>query len=379
MNFDWTAEDREVRDRVKAVLDEPRIVALDVLDDVSSYDLRSATVTLLQDLAGVDYLSLGVGPLKKSEIMRLVAVQEELAKISGSFFLSVEVTARIFGGLIRGYGNSEDLDAIARAVERGALVGAVAVTEPPEQRETGTGQTTAWEDGSHYIVTGKKDFVTNGPIADYVAVSADVGGRLAVIVVKVGLPGVVIGSRMKTLGYDAMAVSDLELKQARVPKSFVLGPFTDQGALEFLLITEDLTITMASVGLMQRVVAAARKYSEVHKRSGKPILAHQEVRFKLAEMMTLYQTSQLLAFRAAWLHSVSYSEAPVVMRCAKVFSAEASERVAAMGMQIMAGRGYVRGNVMERAYRDAKYAALAGTTSERARMAIADELLNRYH
>ena len=67
-----------------------------------------------------------------------------------------------------------------------------------------------------------------------------------------------------------------------------------------------------------------------------------------------------------------------MVRCAKVFAAEASEKVASMAMQIMAGQGYLSGNIMERGYRDAKYAAVAGTTSERARMAIADDLLKRY-
>ncbi len=90
------------------------------------------------------------------------------------------------------------------------------------------------------------------------------------------------------------------------------------------------------------------------------------------------QTAQLLAYRAGWLYAVGDTEARTVLHCAKVFTSESAEQVAAMGMQIMAGRGYISGNTIERAYRDAKFAGIAGSTCEVARMAIADDLLRRY-
>jgi alkylation response protein AidB-like acyl-CoA dehydrogenase len=135
---------------------------------------------------------------------------------------------------------------------------------------------------------------------------------------------------------------------------------------------------MASVGIMHATIIKAKQYAQSHRREGKPIFAHQEIRFKLAEMLTLYQSSQLLVFRAGWMISSKNPEASVMVKCAKVFASEASEKVAAMAMQILSGQGYVMGNFIERAFRDSKYAALAGTTSERARMQIADELLAQY-
>jgi alkylation response protein AidB-like acyl-CoA dehydrogenase len=95
-------------------------------------------------------------------------------------------------------------------------------------------------------------------------------------------------------------------------------------------------------------------------------------------MLTLQQTAQLLTYRAGWMYSNADPETTTLVHCAKVFSAEASERVSNLAMQIMAGQGYVWGNIVERAYRESKYAALAGTTSELARMAIAEDLLARY-
>ncbi len=139
-----------------------------------------------------------------------------------------------------------------------------------------------------------------------------------------------------------------------------------------------MLLAVASLGLMRRTLLESKKYADSHHRGGKPIFSRQEIRFKIAEMLTLVQTAQLLCYRAAWMCSVADNEAASLVHCAKVFSAEASERVASMAMQIFAGTGYISGNPVERAYRESKYAALAGTTSELARMSVADELLKRH-
>ena len=95
-------------------------------------------------------------------------------------------------------------------------------------------------------------------------------------------------------------------------------------------------------------------------------------------MLTLTQTAELLAYRAGWLHGLGDREAATVIRCAQVFSAESAEKVASMAMQVLAGQGYLSGNVVERSYREAAYAGLAGATSGLCRMAIADDVLERY-
>jgi alkylation response protein AidB-like acyl-CoA dehydrogenase len=111
-------------------------------------------------------------------------------------------------------------------------------------------------------------------------------------------------------------------------------------------------------------------------------MGYQEVRFSLAEMLALVQTAQLAVHRAGWLvadgDGPDAREADAMVRVAKVFCAESAEEVARAAMQVLAGRGFLSGNPVEQAYRDAKFAALAGTTSGVARMQIADDLLERY-
>ncbi len=379
MDFDWTDEERALKARVADVFDESARREIDLMEDANPVELKRIVVKYLRAVAETGYLELAVGLPNRNQMTALIAAQEDPARISGSLFLSLEVTARSFAGLLSSTDASEQIHDIVEAVRKGEIVGAVALSEPAEPDSKAGMSTVAWRDGDDYLISGKKDFVTNGPIADYVAVVGMVEGTPAVFVLAPGSDGILLGPRIKTLGYNGLAVSSLELNECRVPRSRVVGPFTDGVPLENLRLVQDLFLAVASVGLMQRTTRAAKQHSNLHERGGKPVAAHQEIRFKLAEMLTLTQTAQLLTYRAGWLYSNSDPETASLVGCAKVFAAEASERVANLAMQIMAGQAYVWGNVVERGYREAKYAALAGTTSELARMAIAEDLLNRYH
>ena len=378
MNFDWTIEEKQLKQRVSAILDRDALLELDALDRAEIPEIRNTTKQYLTRLAQAGYLSVGVGPESRSETMTLIAGQEEVSAASGALFLTVEVTARVFGGLLKGFGTSEPIKEITQRLERGLLIGAVAVSESEDEQSSGYLPTSIHADGDYYVLSGRKDFVTNAPIADFIAVVAEAHGGHMIAVVEPGSPGVALGERLKTLGYDGLTVAGVNFKNVRVPNALALGPFTDRKPLDFLNQIQDLVLTMTSVGLMKSTLAAAKKYSDTHIRGGRPVNRFQEIRFKLADMVTLLQTAELLAYRAGWLYSVADSEASTVLHCAKVFSSEAAEQVTSMAMQIMAGPGYVSGNPVERAYREAKYAAIAGTTSEVARMTIADDLLQVY-
>ncbi|MBI4965434.1 MAG: acyl-CoA/acyl-ACP dehydrogenase [Desulfomonile tiedjei] len=378
MNFDWTQEELEQRNSITGLLDEPSVAELQALEEADTAEIKSITSEWLMRLAKTGYLALGIAGARRADTLRLIAAQEELACASGSLFLSVETTARLFGGLITGFGEDSQVGDLSGPLQKGEIIAAVAVSEADESN-AGTGFLTEGRAAANgYVVTGRKSFVTNGPIADHIAVFGQVNGQTAIFLVQPELPGVVIGPRIRTMGFDGLTVASLELDGVQLPATRVLGPFDDRAALEFLRNMENMVLAVASVGLMERTISAALSYARTHQRGGKAIFNHQEIRFKLAEMLTLSQSSRLLACRAGWLFSISDPEALTVLHCAKVFAAEASERVASTAMQIMAGQGYCRGNVVERGYREAKYAAIAGTTSEIARMSIAEDLLERY-
>ena len=378
MNFDWTTEEKQLKQRISAIFDQDALLELDALDRAEIPEIRNTTKRCLEKLAETGYLSLGVGPESRSETITLIAGQEVVSAVSGALFLSVEVTARVFGGLLKGFGASDTVKQISRRLERGLLIGAVAVSESEDDQSSGYIPTSIHPDGDYHVLSGRKDFVTNGSVADFMAVVAEAQAGQMIAVVDPASPGVALGERLRTLGYDGLTVAGVNLKNVRVPNALALGPLTDRKPLEFLSQIQDLVLTMTSVGLMKSTLASAKKYSDTHIRGGRPVNRFQEIRFKLADMVTLAQTAELLAYRAGWLYSVADSQASTVLHCAKVFASEAAEQVTSMAMQIMAGPGYVSGNPVERAYREAKYAAIAGTTSEVARMSIADDLLQTY-
>jgi alkylation response protein AidB-like acyl-CoA dehydrogenase len=374
MNFDWTPEQSGLREALTGLLDDEARARLEALETTDETGVRETLTWWQARAAKAGYLAPAADP------MALLAAQEELATVSSACFLAVETSARLFGGLIVRHAPSLLQADILPLLAGGRTIGAVAVSEPGDVKPVSGPRTTAVRDGDEFVVTGRKDFVTNGPVADYVAVSAMVEGRPAVCIFEPGTgpAGFRRGDRLTTLGQRGLAVCGLDLDRARVPASRVLGPFDDDGPLNDLRTVQDLILSVAALGLMRRVIDEVNAYCRTYHRGAKPIYAHQEVRFKLADMVTLYQTARLLTCRAAWLTAIGDREARTVLECAKVFDAESAEKLASLALQIEAGQGYLAGTIVERAWRDAKYAALAGTTSEKSRMGIADAVLRRY-
>jgi alkylation response protein AidB-like acyl-CoA dehydrogenase len=219
--------------------------------------------------------------------------------------------------------------------------------------------------------------VANAPLADWLAVFADAGGRQLVALVHREQEGLRLGERLALVGLDGLATCAVELDGVRVPPACALGPFDAPEPERWCRRSRDLGLATAGVGRMHVSFATAKAHAETRRRGGKPLVARQEISFKLAELLTATQTAELLVCRAAWMMNAGDPEAGTLVRCAKVFCAENAERVASGAMQILAGSGCIAGNAAERAWREARTLAVLGTTVEVSRMAIADELLAR--
>ena len=287
----------------------------------------------------------------------------------------MEVTARIFGRLVAIYGTPDQKDEIIPSLKEGRIIGTVALSERGMNIENDPLVTLGVYNDDGFKVSGSKGHVVNGPIADWIAVAAKTGDGVVFFLIKKGSDGLSIDQRLTTLGYNGTAISAITLENCSVPSANVIGPFEGEEPVKSVRTWEDQILTAASLGQMQRSYDEAADYAKSHLSGGKPIIAYQEVGFKLAEMLTLLQTARLLAYRAAWMTEAGDSEAGVLAHCAKVFCTESAEEVASHALQILGGQGYIRGNPAEGGYRDAKYLQIAGTSSEISRMKIADEVL----
>ena len=378
MEFEFTDTELQVRNKVAELFDEAARTEIETMETADSAGLKDLTLRYIAKLAVPGYLALGLGPDGLKDEMALAAAQEVFSEAAGSLFLSVETSTRLAGGLLAGWASDAQKKEYLEPLLKGERIAAISVAEPGGDEPSDGWKTTARLDNGQYILSGIKGPATNAPMADFLIVAGGVDGKLAFFVLHPGDDGLAIGDRVATLGYNGLTVADIRLDNVKVPESRVIGPLDNTDALKFLMTAQDMILSLAALGLMKRTHQAASNYAHQHHRGSKPIFAHQEVRFKLADTYTLYQTSQWLCYRAAWFLASGDREADVLVNCAKVFCAEAVEKVSSLAMNVWAGQGYLSGNPVEQAYRESKYIGLAGTTTEVSRMAIADDVLKRH-
>jgi alkylation response protein AidB-like acyl-CoA dehydrogenase len=374
MDFEWTAEERTARDGVVAWLDAERAAGRAEPPGIDPARLREDLLRRQCALARLGYWKVGLGPGDDARTVARLAMDLELARASASTFVALQATRHV-AGLLAGWGTEPLREGLLGALTAGETIGAIVLPEAGGAAD-GTPTATLEANGS-WTLRGKRPFVASAPLADLFAIFAEAGGKPLVALVPRGRAGLKIGGRLALIGLDALATAPLELDGVRVSAVEVLGPFDGSEAEHWLRRSRDLGLAAACVGRMQRALAAAKAHAESHVRSGKPVVARQEVGFRLAELLMLAQTAELLVLRAAWLVATGARDADTVVRCAKVFGAENAERVAGGAMQILAGPGCVSGNEAERAWREARTLAVLGTTTEISRMAIADDLLAR--
>jgi len=373
MDFDFTEKQKDIRDRVSAAFDPASKAALIELEGGDDGLIQSVVLRWMKVLGRTGYLALGLESGKDST--ELLAARESLAAISPSLFLSAETSVRMFGRLIAVYGTPEQKREFLPAVQEGHLIGTVALSEGGMSIENNPLATAGRMVGGGFVVSGSKGYVVNGPIADWIAVAGMEEERLAFFLIQKGSEGLSTGERLATLGYRGVATSAISLENCPVPPHYVIGTGEGGEPLRSVRSWEDGILTAGSLGLMQRCYEVAVPYAKSHESGGRPIIHYQEVAFKLAEMLTLMQTAQLLAYRAAWMAEVGDGEAPVLAHAAKVFCTESAEALASSALQVLGGQGYLRGNLAEEGYRNAKYLQIGGTSTEISRMKIGDWVL----
>lgn len=305
----------------------------------------------------------------------LMRAMEILSARSPSLFLAAEMSARLFGRLISRWGSDTLRELILPALCKGKLLGAVALSEAAMNVENDPLTTTGLIDGSELVLNGYKNYVVNGADADWVAVIGNMQDRYAIFLVAKGNPGMHIEKHVPTTGYKGVSFSSIDFKNCRIPKANIIEPDNSDALLKTLKLWENQILIGASLGMMTAAFSSAKTHANNHHSGAKPIIAYQAVAFKLAEMLTLIQTSQLLAYRAAWACGHSHGGSHDLTLCAKVFCSEAAEKVASQALQILSGQGFFTGNRAEYAFRCTRYGQIAGTSSEIARVKIGDAVL----
>ncbi len=373
MDFEWNDSQKTLRTDLEAFLKNHEEISH--TSDLSA--LEKYHRNFLGDLVETGYPALAMDMNNRTGLCDWLAGAEFVARMGSDVFVGLEVTTRLFGGFCKSYGKTQAFAEVAESVAQGKTLAAVAVSDPAETTEE-IPAVTVEKTSDGWNLTGVKPYVTNAPFCDKLIVSFQIENKPAFALVDRTAQGVKVGERQATLGYENMAAAPVTFENVAVSEENLAGPFNDDKPLAKLRETEDLVLCVAALATMDRAFAAAKNHALSTKRNDKKLIKFQEISFKLAEIATQIQGGRQTLRRVAWLLENGEYEAAAVLCALKVFLAEAGERVASDALQVMAGKGYMADSETSRCYRDAKFVSLAGTTSERARMAIADHLLDRH-
>ncbi|MDO5301736.1 MAG: acyl-CoA dehydrogenase family protein [Tissierellia bacterium] len=232
--------------------------------------------------------------------------------------------------------------------------------------------TTFKEDGDGYVLNGKKLFVANAPVADYYVVLAKNGGEETAFVVAKNDPGVSFGEELNTMGIRSAHVADLILDNVKVPKDRILSGANKDGKMVAATLAEAPVVVGAlALGMGQGSYEKALEYSKERIQFGKPIAALQGISFQLADMDTALEGARLTLYKAA---SCKEKDARAEAARAKIFASDIAHTVVNQGLQIFGGSGFIKGMEVERFYRDQKITQIIGTSNEKLRDFLADEL-----
>lgn len=310
----------------------------------------------------------------------IYAVQEEIAKVDAGFATGLGATSLALKPvLIAGSPEQKQYFADFITGDKGNGYAAFALTEANAGSDAAAGRTTAVRDGDEYVINGSKCFITNGGLASIYVVFAltdktkGVKGISAFIVER-DLPGVSVGKEEDKMGIRLSNTTEVVFDEVRVPADHLLGQ--EGKGFIYAMQTLDLArpaIGAISVGIMQRAIDEATAYAKTRVTFGKPIIAHQAIAFKLADMEIKKETSRASVINAVntYINGGNFSKAAAIC---KAYSSDCAVQVALDAIQILGGYGYSREYPVEKLLRDAKIMQIFEGTNEIQRVVIAGAL-----
>lgn len=309
-----------------------------------------------------------------------VAIIEEIAKVDPSIGLSVAAHNSLCTGHIFYFGNEEQKQKWLPKLASGEWIGAWGLTEHNTGSDAGGMNTTATKDGDYYILNGTKNFITHGKSGDVAVVVARTGEKgdahgMSAFVVERGTPGFSSGKKEDKLGMRASETAELIFDHCKVHKDNMLGA-EGEGFVQSLKLLDGgrISIGALSLGIAKGAYEAALKYSKEREQFGKPISSFQGISFKLSDMATEIQASELLVHKAASMKN-NGEKVTTAGAMAKMYASEACVRIANEAVQIHGGYGYIKEYPVEKFYRDSKLCTIGEGTTEIQKLVIARNIL----
>jgi len=309
----------------------------------------------------------------------LALVEISAADAAHGTIMSVNNTLYCHG--ILKYGTEEQKQRFVVPVASGEAIGAYALTEPQSGSDAAAMRTRAVlsEDGSHYVINGKKSWITSGPVARYIMLFAltdpDKGPKgVTTFIIDTEQEGFMRGKTEPKLGIRASATCEIELENYRCPVENRLGEEGEGFRMAMgVLDAGRIGIAAQAVGIARAAYEASLEYARDRKAFGRSIGEFQMIQAKIADMKTRIEAATLLTLNAAWCKARSRETGErytTQASMAKLFASETAMFVTHAAVQIHGGMGYSKELPVERYFRDAKITEIYEGTSEIQRMVI---------
>ncbi len=309
-------------------------------------------------------------------VVAYAAALEEIAAGDGPCSTIMSVHSSVGCVPILKFGTEAQKERFLPKLASGKWIGGFALTEPQAGSDASNLRTRARRDGDHYVLNGAKQFITSGKNGQVVIVFAVTDPKLgkkgiSAFIVPTDTPGYEVVRVENKLGLHSSDTCQIAFNDMRVPVEFRLGE-EGEGYRIALANLEGGRIGIAaqSIGMARAAFEAARDYARERTAFGQPIVEHQAVAFRLADMATKIMAARQLTLHAALLKERGepcLTEASM----AKLFASEMAEKVCSDAIQIHGGYGYMSDYPVERIYRDVRICQIYEGTSDVQRIVIA--------
>ena len=378
MNFKLTEEQRMIQEMTRNFASE------ELLPDVVKRDVEKIWPReQISKMAGLGLMGMMVenkwGGTGMDSISYSIAM-EEIARVDASAAVVMSVNNSLVCSIFQKYANNQQKEDYLIPLAKGEKLGCFSLSEPQSGSDASNMNVYAKQDGDEFIISGTKNWVTNGINADIIMLfcltEKGIGHKgISCFIVDKNTKGVSAGKPEEKLGIRSSDTCELYFDQARISKSNLVGNLGD--GFKIALSTLDggrIGIASQALGIAQASLDYSISYSKERKQFGKPISSNQGIQFKLADMAMEIEAARMLIHKAAWKkdNKIDFSASASM---AKVYASEVAMRASTQCVQIHGGYGYMKETGVERLMRDAKITQIYEGTSEIQRVVIARDLL----
>ncbi|HEY4242658.1 MAG TPA: acyl-CoA dehydrogenase family protein [Kofleriaceae bacterium] len=304
-------------------------------------------------------------------------VHDELAYSDPGFALAYLAHSLLFVNNFYWAGNAAQRAKYLPGVLDGSMVGAMGMSEPAVGTDVLGMQTVARAAGDHYVLNGRKTFITNGPEAGVFLVYAKLADRITTFLVERGFPGFSTSAKIPKMGMRASTMCELIFEDCRVPAENLLG--REGGGITNMmrnLEIERLGLAAMSLGMARRCLDIMVQYATERRTFGKPLAEHGQIQRHIGESYAKVEAMRALTYNVAAATGHT-SRNRLGTDAAKLFAATAAKEVADAAMQVLGGYGYCTEYRVEQFLRDTKLIEIGGGTLEAHQKNITRDLTKR--